>query len=512
MAPGGSTFNGRRLRPPASEASSSRSRTRTPDDGSSTFTPRSHRFNIDTPESEQSDRVRFLDDYYESNISDRPNNDDEEAHTNDQNNPPLKRGFNGVLDDESGERTRYLFSPWATRAWFSCSSCCRGRTKTVSSSHNRSNRRRQVTTTCWRGGYWWAILLLILVLIFILVVLSGALIYFNSSNKSNNANQNHKDTPTNNNTTTHKGEWIPLGNQIKSPTDKDGFGEVIALSGNGLRVIAGCRYADKYKGRASVFEYAEKVTTEHDTQEDGIAFEEHGSWKQVGGDILGVIEAEAFGRTLSISYDGTIVAVGAASYGHIHHGVVRIYQEKPIINDGDGGSSSDTETEWVQMGEDLVDGPVVRPSPSSAASKTDNKNKKDIGIDIGIDPNATSPTPTNSFFGSSVDLSNDGRKVAIASAEHAYVFECIDKIRVQSSGRLSYSEDEWILAGHVLGISDNNDEFSGVRSVSLSAMGDFVAVGGHGYKHRDAAMAQGQGLIQGHFQVFQLLANDKWTK
>ena len=71
-----------------------------------------------------------------------------------------------------------------------------------------------------------------------------------------------------------------------------------------------------------------------------------GNWTQRGGDIAQVTQAtgsDYFGITISISSDGTILAIGA------------------IFNDGNGSSSgsvrvyqfNDTENSWNQMGDDI---------------------------------------------------------------------------------------------------------------------------------------------------------------
>jgi hypothetical protein len=163
----------------------------------------------------------------------------------------------------------------------------------------------------------------------------------------------------------------------------------------------------------------------------------------------GAEDGEAFGSAVAISYDGTVVAVTVGSVGggtssSINNGVVRVYQLKTFVDTLADGTITN---EWAQMGADLVAPTAVDGTDSSSASLT---------------------------FGSSIDLSDNGKVVVIAASDGAHVME--------------FNEDggdgdvgEWALVNRVLlppppeGVVLAEDP--GVSSVSVSAFGDFVAVG-----------------------------------
>ena len=128
--------------------------------------------------------------------------------------------------------------------------------------------------------------------------------------------------------------WVQVGDAIQGEMRGDLFGESVAISGSGSRIIVGAHYNDNgdaldYRnfGHARVFEWSGS------------------SWVQVGEDIEGCTEVPCWlGKRVDISNDGTRVAVqiplaetGISGNGE---GRVRIF-------DWDGGS-------WNQVGADLV--------------------------------------------------------------------------------------------------------------------------------------------------------------
>ncbi len=151
--------------------------------------------------------------------------------------------------------------------------------------------------------------------------------------------------------------WTQLGADIDGEAAGDMSGGSVSLSSDGSRVAIGAHLNDgagNYAGHVRIYEF------------DG------GSWTQLGADIDGEAADDQSGFSVSLSSDGSRVAIGAryndgagADAGH-----VRIYEF--------GGTS------WTQFGAD-IDGEAV-----------------------------------NDQSGSSVSLSSDGGRVAIGAPENGF--------------------------------------------------------------------------------------------
>jgi hypothetical protein len=161
------------------------------------------------------------------------------------------------------------------------------------------------------------------------------------------------------------GSWMQLGGNIKGPPGFDDFGISVSLSADGTYLAIGAppknfSYPGGEPGYVQVYE------------------ESGGVWTQLGDDIVGEAGNDFSGFSVSISADGTRLAIGAP-YNNVFIGHVRVYEVS-------GGS-------WNQLGED-IDG------------------------DLG---------GGSSLFGWSVSLSADGNRLAIGApdqeASHVRVYE-----------------------------------------------------------------------------------------
>ena len=121
-------------------------------------------------------------------------------------------------------------------------------------------------------------------------------------------------------------EWVQVGGDINGDAPADVFGESVAISGAGDRVIIGGpqTFADTdTPGYARVFDL---VGTE---------------WVQAGADFVGEAAEDRFGNTVAISEDGNRIVIG----GH--------------LNDGNGMTAGHvrvfdwTGTQWAQAGTDI---------------------------------------------------------------------------------------------------------------------------------------------------------------
>ena len=108
------------------------------------------------------------------------------------------------------------------------------------------------------------------------------------------------------------GSWVPLGEDIMSTDDLDGFGSVVQLSADGHAVAVASpthpilrpnEDAQYHTGRVQVFDW---TGTE---------------WIQRGNDLEGEDEWDKFGTSLALSSDGTVLAAGTPHHedfvGHV---------------------------------------------------------------------------------------------------------------------------------------------------------------------------------------------------
>ena len=149
------------------------------------------------------------------------------------------------------------------------------------------------------------------------------------------------------------GAWTQVGSDIDGEAAGDLFGQSVALSSNGSRVAIGATGNDgdnggDYAGHVRIYDLVD------------------GTWTQVGSDIDGEAAGDYSGKSVALSSDGSLVAIGATG------------------NDGNGDSAGHVRIY------DLVDGTWTE-------------------VGSGID------AATNDNAGFSVALSGDGSRVAIGA-------------------------------------------------------------------------------------------------
>jgi hypothetical protein len=116
------------------------------------------------------------------------------------------------------------------------------------------------------------------------------------------------------------GEWTQLGIDIDGEAADDQSGVSVSLSSDGSRVAIGAMYNagvnGDYSGHVRVYNYSE------------------GTWTQLGGDIDGEAESDYSGRSVSLSSDGSQVAIGAPDNdgNGSDSGHVRVFSSAPEIN------------------------------------------------------------------------------------------------------------------------------------------------------------------------------------
>ena len=201
------------------------------------------------------------------------------------------------------------------------------------------------------------------------------------------------------------GRWSQMGDDIDGEAAEDNSGGWLSLSSNGMTVAIGALLNDGNgidSGHVRVYRY------------------EQGNWIQLGTDLDGEAEGDFSGVSLSLSGNGTIVAIGASN------------------NDNDGGDMAGqvrvfrlSEGNWEQVGSD-IDGDV-----------------------------------RFRLLGSYVSLSKDGSIVATTMRS----LENSGSVRV-----FHYVDGDWSQLGSDLD-EVVESENAGAASLSLSADGLTIAIG-----------------------------------
>tara|TARA_A100001201_G_scaffold27912_2_gene30520 strand:- start:75 stop:1463 length:1389 start_codon:yes stop_codon:yes gene_type:complete len=275
-------------------------------------------------------------------------------------------------------------------------------------------------------------------------------------------------------------DWVQRGSDIDGEAANDQSGHDVALSSDGNILAVGAIKNDgtgSDAGHTRVYEWSGSA------------------WVQKGSDIDGEAAGDRSGYSVSLSSDGSIVAIGA------------------IFNDGAGYSSGHVRvyewsgSAWVQKGGD-IDGEAAYDTSGWSALSSDGSivaiggyGNDDAGNNAGhvrvyeysgsawvqkggdIDGEAAGDSS-----GRSVSLSDDGTIVAIGAIGNDGAGTDAGHVRVYE-----YSGSAWVQKGGDIDGEAAND-YSGY-SVSLSSDGSIVAIG--------AYLNDGAGSNAGHTRVYE---------
>ncbi len=213
-------------------------------------------------------------------------------------------------------------------------------------------------------------------------------------------------------------KWTKLGSDINGVSSKDEFGTSVSLSSDGSRVAIGAPKNNNGKGQVRVYEYSDET------------------WARIGGNINGNSAFDYSGISVSLSSDGSRVAIGA-----------RLDDYDTEYNSGSVAIYEYSDETWTQLGS-KIDGEAL-----------------------------------NDESGTSVSLSPDGSRVAIGAPKNG----ANDKGHVRV---YAYNGSAWAQLGSDINGAANLDE-SGT-SVSLSSDGSRVAIGSPLF-----------GLDKGHTRIYE---------
>ena len=280
------------------------------------------------------------------------------------------------------------------------------------------------------------------------------------------------------------GAWSQMGSDIDGEAADDESGNSVSLSSNGSRVAIGAPNSDgngSNSGHARIFEW------------NGTA------WSQLGTDIDGEAADDYSGWSVSLSSDGNRVAIGA--WGNDGSGSVSGHVR---IFEWDGGA-------WSQMGTD-IDGEAVADYSGGSVSLSSDGSRVAIGAlnnggngsvsghvrifewgggvwsQMGSDIDGEAAADNSGY---SVSLSSNGSRVAIGAVENDGNGSSSGHVRI-----FSWDGAAWSQLGSDIDGEDANDQ-SGY-SVSLSSDGSRVAIG--------ARLNDGNASNSGHVRIFASVA------
>ena len=287
--------------------------------------------------------------------------------------------------------------------------------------------------------------------------------------------------------------WSQLSTAIKGGAVGDESGSSVSLSSDGTTVAIGSPYfsdggSKVYAGQVNVYKW------------DGAA------WTQVGADIDADAE-DLLGFSVSLSSDGTTVAIGGPNNREDinYAGHVRVYeligatwtQVSADINGEAGGDESGRSVSLSGDGSRVAIGAPYNDGAGAYAGHVrlyDWSGMAWIQVGVDIDGDAA-----GNEFGSSVALSGDGSRVAIGSKYNDEGGKYAGQVKLYD-----WNGTTWIQVGDEIN-GEAQLDYSGY-SVSLSADGSTVAVGATGNDGEDETNSK-----RGHVRVYKLIGAH-WTQ
>ncbi|MFC0603450.1 T9SS type A sorting domain-containing protein [Winogradskyella pulchriflava] len=202
--------------------------------------------------------------------------------------------------------------------------------------------------------------------------------------------------------------WIQIGSNITREESSDYFGKALSLSSNGNVIAIGAFHNSgngTNSGHVRIFEY------------------QSGNWIQLGSDIDGESTGDASGWSVSLSSNGSIIAIGAyqndgngSQAGH-----VRVYENQnnnwvQIGSDIDGEAAEDLSGSSVSLSSDgsivAIGAPINDDGGINTGHVRIYQNQAGNWVQIGTDIDGDG---NYDYFGSSISLSSDGTVLAIGA-------------------------------------------------------------------------------------------------
>jgi hypothetical protein len=302
--------------------------------------------------------------------------------------------------------------------------------------------------------------------------------------------------------------WTQLGSDIVGDDSNVQFGDSISLSADGTVVAIGDALTDERvenSGRVRVYKY-------HLNDEENSP-----DWHPLGLNIEGEAEIDYSGRAVSLSADGSVLAIGARynnpvpEQSQVKAGHVRVYKYRKYRdednNDNDGTSKFNYTSTVVN--DEQTKPIMVLESSDETNPQVGNFYWMQLGLDIDGDSDDHDDPPRAPIFSPDygLSLSNDGFIVAIGNpftdingvnSGHVRIYQH-DPSKTQEDGNGPIG---WNRVGQDI-YGESAQDLSGT-SVSLSGDGSVVAIG--------AISNDGNGSNSGQVRVYQIAKRNPWVQ
>ena len=257
--------------------------------------------------------------------------------------------------------------------------------------------------------------------------------------------------------------WIQIGTDIDGKAAGDKSGYSVSLSADGSVVAIGAPYNDGNGNDSGHVRVYQNVNN---------------NWIQIGTDIDGKAVKDESGHSVSLSADGSVVAIGAPynSKNGVNSGHVRVYQNVnnnwiQIGTDIDGEAAEDESGHSVSLSADgsvlAIGAPYNSGNGIYSGHVRVYRNVNNNWVQIGTDIDGEAAEDKSGY---SVSLSADGSVVAIGASHNDGSGNDSGHVRVYQN-----VDNNWVQIGTDIGGEAAGDE-SGY-SVSLSADGFVLATG-----------------------------------
>ena len=280
--------------------------------------------------------------------------------------------------------------------------------------------------------------------------------------------------------------WTQIGEDIAGENVDDRSGWSLALSADGSIVAIGSDLNNSWKGQVEVYENV------------------GGAWTQIGEDIEGENFQDISATSISLSDDGSIIAIGAPRSDGIanNSGHVRVFENL-------GGS-------WIQIGQD-IDGEQEQGRLGNSVALNGEGNIVAIGASQN-DENGTNTGEVKVYenidgtwtqlggdingvvefedSGSEVALSQVGNIMAISSPSSNANGLHSGLVRI-----FEYLGGVWTQIGEDINGEASEDYFG--WSIALSASGNVIAIG--------SLWNDDNGFNSGHVKIYQNIGGE-WTQ
>ncbi|GAA0872353.1 hypothetical protein GCM10009117_15000 [Gangjinia marincola] len=253
-------------------------------------------------------------------------------------------------------------------------------------------------------------------------------------------------------------QWNQVGQTIEGDALDDNLGLSVSISGNGTVIAMGAPENDNLGndiGQVKIYSF------------------QNDSWVQMGSSIYGENSGDKAGESISMNDDGTRIAIGARfnDDGGSSSGHVRVYEFNGV--------------DWIQLGDD-IDGDIQADAFGRRVALTPDGNRLAVGIPFRDDNgngsgqirvydfngtnwiqigNVMNGSNASDKLGWSLSISNDGNTLAsggFSNNENGYA-------RIYK-----YNGTNWLQKGDDITYTNNIDSFG--ENVALSSSGDLLAV------------------------------------